>query len=72
MLALFESLSPARRQAMPAKFNWAMLWLGFGISNALLPICALYTRLQPDVVWSGVCYTKRHGRVTRVKHPHKP
>jgi hypothetical protein len=52
-----------------AQFSWLKLWMAFCISNAVLPVCAAYTWLKPDIVWSGVWYNKKNGRIVKVQHP---
>lgn len=67
ILHLFAVLDPAHQRVRPS-YNWAKLWLGFCITNAVLPLCALYTFVKPQVVWSGVQYWKRGGRIVKVQH----
>ena len=40
---------------------------GFLATNALVPLCAAYTVLRPDITWSGTRYWKRNGRIMRVR-----
>lgn len=68
IMNLFSALDHGQRRAQMGQFNWVKLWLGFCISNAVLPMCAAYTWFMPDIVWSGVRYYKHNGRVVRVQH----
>ncbi len=69
ILDLFTILELGQRRPSIAHFSWIKLWLAFWISNALLPVCAACTWLKPDVVWSGVRYHKKDGRIVKVLHP---
>jgi len=48
-------------------FSWPQVAAGFFATNALVPICALYTVVQPAITWSGTRYWKRGGRIVRVQ-----
>ncbi len=43
------------------------MWLGFLINNTVLPLCVVYTVMQPHVDWSGVRYFKSQGLIVRVE-----
>lgn len=45
------------------------VWAGFFITNAILPICMLYTAIKPTVEWSGTHYRKSRGRISRLELP---
>ena len=49
------------------KASCAQVWLGFLMNNAILPLCMVYTVVQPHIDWSGVRYYKSKGRVVRVE-----
>ena len=69
-MQLFQHL-PYQHQ-LPARaglFNWFRLWLAFCLANAVLPLCAVYTWIQPKIEWAGITYTKARGCVVRVEHP---
>ncbi len=70
ILQLFSELSPGQG-ASKELFCWRKVWAAFLFTNAVLPLCAAYTWLAPDVVWSGVRYHKRGGRIVRVQHEGK-
>jgi hypothetical protein len=59
---------PAPRRAPPA-FHWSRLWAAFVGANALLPLCLAYTFATRHVVWAGIRYERRRGRVVKVLHP---
>lgn len=68
MLALFKELSPG--DSHPPQhdcFSWFKLWLGFYLTNAVLPCCMLYTYLNPWVEWGGIWYAKSKGKVKRLQ-----
>lgn len=58
-------LSPSRPLTpRPHKhFNFVKLWTAFLIESCALPFCILYTLLVPYVVWGGITYRKRQGKV---------
>ena len=45
------------------------MWLGFLLNNIFILPCMLYTKLSSRVVWLGVEYARRDGRVVRVSRP---
>ncbi|GMH45669.1 hypothetical protein BSKO_13632 [Bryopsis sp. KO-2023] len=47
--------------------HYFKVWLGMLVTNGLLPICALYTFLEPTVSWSGLKYYRRNGKIIRVE-----
>lgn len=47
--------------------TFVQLWMGFYLNNLLVPPCMLYTYLTSAVVWSGVKYEKRAGKVVSVE-----
>ncbi|KAK9864087.1 hypothetical protein WJX84_002864 [Apatococcus fuscideae] len=55
------------------RFPWGKVWLAMYVNNAVLPLCMLYTYVQPAVEWSGVTYRKHAGRVVRQasRHPER-
>ncbi len=59
---------PAPRRPPPA-FHWPRLWAAFVGANALLPLCLAYTFATRHVVWAGIRYERRRGRVVKVLHP---
>jgi hypothetical protein len=67
VLQLFAALSPGAPALQPRDFSWPRLWAGFLLNNAALPAAAAATLASPAVVWSGVRYRKRGGRVVRVE-----
>ncbi|GIL92413.1 hypothetical protein Vretifemale_19963 [Volvox reticuliferus] len=68
ILALFRVLSPNPVvQHVPLSwFRWGRLWAAMMLSNAVLPVVMTYTYFVPTVVWGGVVYRKRGGRVTPI------
>ncbi len=48
--------------------SWGLLWAGWALGHALLPVCLIATLLNPRVEWGGITYTRAHGRVIRVMH----
>jgi len=67
MLALFKELSPG--DSSPPQhdcFSWFKLWLGFYLTNAVLPCCMLYTYFNPWVEWGSIWYAKSKGKVKRL------
>eukprot|EP00884_Botryococcus_braunii_P015847 jgi/Botrbrau1/2946/Bobra.0026s0017.1 len=67
---LLQSMDPASNEHLtPELFNWFKVWGAFFVAYALMPVCIIITWLHPHVVWSGVKYEKRKGRVVRVLHP---
>lgn len=52
------------------RFQWWRLWLGLILENMILPWCILYTQMCSHIVWSGITYHKRHGKVCRIAHSH--
>ena len=67
VLQLFAALSPGAPALRASDFSWPRLWSGFLLNNAALPFAAAATLASPAVVWSGVRYHKRGGRVVRVE-----
>ncbi|KAK9841846.1 hypothetical protein WJX81_007075 [Elliptochloris bilobata] len=67
VLELFAALSPGAPALRARDFTWPRLWVGFLLNNAALPVAAVATLALPGVVWSGVRYRKRGGRVVRVE-----
>lgn len=69
MLALFKELSPGDGNPPQQDcFSWFKLWLGFYLTNAVLPCCMLYTYFNPWVDWGGIWYAKSKGKVKRMPH----
>ena len=70
LLRLFQCM-PFQHQlpATAGHFNWPKLWLAFCFANAVLPLCALYTWVQPKIQWSGITYRKARGCIIAVDHP---
>ena len=67
VLALFGELFPGDESSPGCDtFNWVKLWLGFYLSNTILPCCMLYTYLSPLVEWGGIRYYKKQGKVKRL------
>ena len=73
MLALFRELFPEDTNPPQQDcFNWLKLWLGFYLTNAILPCCMLYTYLSPWVEWGGIWYAKSKGKVQRLPSAYSP
>lgn len=73
MLALFRELFPEDTNPPQQDcFNWLKLWLGFYLTNAILPCCMLYTYVTPWVEWGGIWYAKSKGKVQRLPSAYSP
>lgn len=48
---------------LTALANALQLWLGFYLNNAFIPPCMLCTYCTESIVWSGVEYRKRVGKI---------
>lgn len=72
LLDLFTQQLPAADDLDLQCFSWGKVWLGMYVNNALLPVCMLYTYLQPAVEWAGITYWKRNGSITYVQHTSAP
>ena len=55
--------------AEAVRFCWWRLGLGLLLNNALVPVCLVVTFLRPSIVWAGIRYTIRDGKVALVRHP---
>ncbi|GLI66855.1 hypothetical protein VaNZ11_010841 [Volvox africanus] len=68
ILALFRVLSP--NPVVPhvslSWFRWGRLWAAMMLSNVVLPVVMAYTYFTPTVVWGGVVYRKRRGKVAPI------
>lgn len=62
----FAPAAPPTRTGQHGRIPWGKVAAALLVSNALLPLCALRVVASPDVVWAGVRYRKRRGRVTRL------
>ena len=62
---LAEALGDADANALVKKINWAKVAAAFACAYALVPIAAAITATRATVVWEGVAYEKRRGKVTR-------
>lgn len=52
--------------AQAAPLCWLRVWAGILIESLVLPYCVTYTLATSDIVWAGITYRKRRGRVTVV------
>jgi hypothetical protein len=72
VLQLFRVLSPAAGDdVLQPHISLALLWLGWVLENAILPWCMLYCFCCDRIVWGGITYHKKGGRVCSVVHPHQ-
>jgi hypothetical protein len=70
VLQLFRVLSPtAGDQVLRPRISLTLLWLGWALENAVLPFCMLYSFCCDRIVWGGITYHKKGGRVCKVVHP---
>jgi hypothetical protein len=70
VLQLFGVLSPtAGDEALRPRISLTLLWLGWALENAVLPLCMLYSFCCDRIVWGGITYRKKGGRVCKVLHP---
>ena len=51
-----------------SRFHWGTLWVGFILGNAIVPVCMAYTFATNHIVWSGVRYRRKQGKVVHVQH----
>jgi hypothetical protein len=67
-ITLMSKLNPAlSSSAMHAAFHWPRMLLGLWLSNAVIPVCMVYTFVKPSIVWSGVRYRRSGGKVVGVE-----
>jgi len=50
------------------RFHWGKLWVGFITTNAVLPVCMVYTFLTRHITWAGVKYRRQSGKIISVEH----
>ncbi|KAF6250938.1 hypothetical protein COO60DRAFT_709067 [Scenedesmus sp. NREL 46B-D3] len=71
VLQLFKVLSPgAGDEVLHPHISLPLLWLGWVLENAVLPLCMLYSFCCNHIVWGGITYHKQGGRIRKVVHPH--
>ena len=44
------------------------LFLAFVVMNVAVPLVAFWNLVFSDITWSGIRYSKRHGRIVKVVH----
>lgn len=67
---LFCVLSPdACKELQQYRVSVIMLWLGWTLENLILPYCTLYCCLCDHIVWGGITYHKKNGKVDTIVHP---
>eukprot|EP00899_Mesostigma_viride_P009178 jgi/Mesvir1/18261/Mv09531-RA.1 len=69
MSSLTNALSPDLPPVVVRRrFSWVKTWLGLMVHNALYPVSAIVTGINPAVEWSGTRYVRKKGVVCQVLH----
>lgn len=69
---LISILHGSDRAAIVSKLSFFRIAIGFLFAQLVSPLCLAYTLLTPHIVWSGVKYVRKRGKVSVVSHSAAP
>ncbi|KAI8100555.1 hypothetical protein M9434_004947 [Picochlorum sp. BPE23] len=69
---LISILHGSDRAAITSKLSFFRIAVGFWFAQLVSPVCLAYTLLMPHIVWTGVSYVRKQGKVSVVSHSAAP